>query len=34
VADHTSITVVVLIGAAVALLLAWYANLTAVGAPG
>jgi predicted MFS family arabinose efflux permease len=33
IADRTSITVVILIGAAVALLLGWYADLTAVGAP-
>ena len=34
VANHTSITVVLLIGAAWALLLAWYADFVAVGAPG
>jgi MFS family permease len=33
IADHTSISVVVFIGAAVALLLAWYADLAVVGAP-
>jgi hypothetical protein len=33
VADHTSITAVVLAGAVVAALLAWYADLRAVGAP-
>jgi hypothetical protein len=32
VADYTSITNVVLFGAAVALLLAWYANLVKAGA--
>lgn len=34
IADRTSITAVVLGGAVVALLLAWYGDLTAVGAPG
>jgi sugar phosphate permease len=33
VATHTSITAVVLFGAAVALVLAWYADLVEAGAP-
>ena len=33
VATHTSITLVMLVGAGVAALLAWYCDLTAVGVP-